>query len=30
MYIEELTRTRDSDEGVKAFIEKRRPRWTDR
>jgi cyclohexa-1,5-dienecarbonyl-CoA hydratase len=30
LYLEELTRTRDSDEGVKAFIEKRRPRWTDR
>jgi cyclohexa-1,5-dienecarbonyl-CoA hydratase len=30
MYIEELTRTRDSDEGLKAFLEKRRPRWTDR
>lgn len=30
MYIEELTRTRDSDEGVKAFLEKRRPRWTDK
>jgi len=30
LYIEELTRTRDSDEGVKAFLEKRRPRWTDR
>jgi cyclohexa-1,5-dienecarbonyl-CoA hydratase len=29
-YIEELTRTRDSDEGVAAFLEKRRPRWTDR
>jgi cyclohexa-1,5-dienecarbonyl-CoA hydratase len=30
MYNEEVTRTRDSDEGVKAFLEKRRPRWSDR
>jgi cyclohexa-1,5-dienecarbonyl-CoA hydratase len=30
MYVEELTRTRDSEEGIKAFLEKRRPRWTDR
>jgi cyclohexa-1,5-dienecarbonyl-CoA hydratase len=30
MYVEELTRTRDSEEGVAAFLEKRRPRWTDR
>jgi len=30
MYLEELTRTRDSEEGVAAFLEKRRPRWTDR
>ena len=29
-YLEELTRTRDSEEGIKAFLEKRRPRWTDR
>lgn len=29
-YIEEVTRTRDSDEGVKAFLEKRKPRWSDR
>jgi cyclohexa-1,5-dienecarbonyl-CoA hydratase len=30
LYVEELTRTRDSAEGVEAFLEKRRPRWTDR
>jgi enoyl-CoA hydratase/carnithine racemase len=30
LYIEELTRTRDSEEGIAAFLEKRRPRWTDR
>jgi cyclohexa-1,5-dienecarbonyl-CoA hydratase len=30
LYLEELTRTRDSEEGVEAFLEKRRPRWTDR
>jgi len=30
MYMEELTRTRDSEEGIAAFLEKRRPRWTDR
>jgi cyclohexa-1,5-dienecarbonyl-CoA hydratase len=30
LYLEELTRTRDSEEGIKAFLEKRRPRWTDR
>lgn len=30
MYVEELTRTRDSAEGVEAFLEKRRPRWSDR
>jgi cyclohexa-1,5-dienecarbonyl-CoA hydratase len=30
MYLEELTRTRDSEEGIAAFLEKRRPRWTDR
>ena len=30
LYVEELTRTRDSDEGIQAFLEKRRPRWTDR
>jgi cyclohexa-1,5-dienecarbonyl-CoA hydratase len=29
-YVEELTRTRDSEEGIAAFLEKRRPRWTDR
>jgi cyclohexa-1,5-dienecarbonyl-CoA hydratase len=30
LYLEELTRTRDSEEGIAAFLEKRRPRWTDR
>jgi cyclohexa-1,5-dienecarbonyl-CoA hydratase len=30
MYLEEMTRTRDSVEGVEAFLEKRRPRWSDR
>jgi len=30
LYLEELTRTRDSEEGIEAFLEKRRPRWTDR
>jgi cyclohexa-1,5-dienecarbonyl-CoA hydratase len=30
MYLGELTRTRDSQEGVAAFLEKRRPRWTNR
>jgi len=30
IYLEELSRTRDSEEGVAAFLEKRRPRWTDR
>ena len=30
LYLEELTRTRDSEEGVEAFLAKRRPRWTDR
>src|SRR5438093_1553031 len=30
LYLEEVTRTRDSEEGVEAFLEKRRPRWTDR
>jgi cyclohexa-1,5-dienecarbonyl-CoA hydratase len=30
LYLEELTRTRDSEEGVEAFLEKRPPRWTDR
>jgi cyclohexa-1,5-dienecarbonyl-CoA hydratase len=30
LYVEELTRTRDSQEGVEAFLEKRRPQWTDR
>ena len=30
LYLEELTRTRDSEEGIAAFLEKRRPRWTNR
>jgi len=29
-YLEELTRTQDSQEGIDAFLEKRPPRWTDR
>ncbi|HEX8171537.1 MAG TPA: enoyl-CoA hydratase/isomerase family protein [Thermoanaerobaculia bacterium] len=30
VYLEELMRTRDAEEGLRAFIEKRAPRWTHR
>jgi cyclohexa-1,5-dienecarbonyl-CoA hydratase len=29
LYLDELTRTADMEEGVRAFLEKRPPRWTD-
>ena len=28
IYLEELMRTEDSQEGIRAFLEKRSPRWT--
>jgi enoyl-CoA hydratase/carnithine racemase len=30
LYREELLRTEDVEEGVRAFLEKRKPRWTHR
>jgi len=29
LYLEELMKTRDAEEGVRAFLEKRPPRWDD-
>jgi cyclohexa-1,5-dienecarbonyl-CoA hydratase len=30
MYLHELMKTHDANEGIKAFIEKRKPVWRDR
>jgi enoyl-CoA hydratase/carnithine racemase len=30
LYLDTLMRTSDAREGIAAFLEKRRPRWTDR
>jgi cyclohexa-1,5-dienecarbonyl-CoA hydratase len=30
MYLHELMKTHDANEGIKAFIEKRKPQWHDR
>jgi cyclohexa-1,5-dienecarbonyl-CoA hydratase len=30
IYVEDLMRTRDAEEGIRAFIERREPKWEDR
>jgi cyclohexa-1,5-dienecarbonyl-CoA hydratase len=30
IYLEDLMRTRDAEEGIRAFLERRAPKWEDR